>query len=362
MKNKLILIPMISLVFVGLTGCTSKKTSLTFGTHIQQSLDSLKPIESSTLLDKSYSDEVYLLATYQGQYSKDCLCWSTFQNVIVNYTNKYHEKVYLYDMDSYNKMEMNLGLDIYKDSTPALYIYQGREQLAKFSYKEERDNAIFAELDAEAMYTRVHNYVEKPVIYEVDDAYLSENLSSKDEVITMFVRRSCTDCSYSLNKVLIPYINKKDINKEIWYFDLEDYYLLSKDQNATSAEQSSYQQIKDKYGLSESNGGSLGYSSGFVPTTQYYKNGVLKDASVFFNDEVSKKEDGSYYISNSFYTSERLTSLSYCKHVKNNVLKGMNLGSDEVATTASGYTYWIQAKAAVYHTPLLEAFLNYYCK
>ena len=93
MKNKLVLVPLISLALVALTGCTIKKANLTFGTYIEQSLDSLKPIETSEMLDKAYSEETYILATYQGKYSNECLCWSTFQNVIVNYINKYHARV-----------------------------------------------------------------------------------------------------------------------------------------------------------------------------------------------------------------------------------------------------------------------------
>ena len=362
MKNKLVLVPLISLALVALTGCTIKKANLTFGTYIEQSLDSLKPIETSEMLDKAYSEETYILATYQGKYSNECLCWSTFQNVIVNYINKYHEKVSIFNMDNYGDLQINLGIEEYNDSTPALYIYQGKEQLAKFSYKNRGDKNIFNDIKAETMYERIHKYVNKPSVYEVNDDYLANSLKEPREIIALFIRTGCGDCHYSLSNVIIPYTNRFELSKEIWYLDLQDYYLLRNKEDATEEEKAQYQNIKDKYGLSESSNKKYGYGDGFVPTIQYYRYGILKDASVFFNDEIQEYDCESYIISNSFYTSERLTSLSYCKNVETNVLKGLTILNSEVATTKDGYKYWSQEKAAVYHTPLLEAFLDYYCK
>ena len=361
MKNKLLLVPILSLAFVALTGCTYKKATLTYGTYIEQSLDTLESIDTSELFSKANSEETYILATYQGKYSEDCLCWSTFQNVIVNYMNKYHEKVYLYDTDNYGNLHINLNIQEYNDSTPALYIYQGKEQLANFSYKKSNDKSIFSDLTGEAIYTRIHKFVDKPVLYEVNDGYLSDSINISSETIALFIRSSCPDCSYSLANVIVPYINKTSISKEILVFDLESYYRDSISSSSIEGNQK-YQNIKDKYGLSVSGSKIYGYGDGYVPTIQYYRGGYLKAASVFFNDEVSQKEDGTYYISRSFYSNDRLTSLSYCKNIDNNVIEGITLSHEDIAKTSSGYTYWSQEKAAVYHTPLLEAFLSYYCK
>ena len=360
MKNRFLLIHIVSLAFVALTGCADKKANLTYGTYIEQSLESLKPLETSELLNKVYSEETYILATYQKQYSEECLCWSTFQNVIVNYTNQYHEKVYIYNMDEYGDLQIGLKIEEYKDSTPALYIFKGKEQLAKFTYKDSKDKSIFSDIEAEAMYTRIHKVVNKPTLFEVNDEYLSDSISKSKEIVALFIRNSCPDCSYSLNNVIIPYINKTTINKEILVFDLENYFRQSVLSSTKS--QDPYQSIKDKYGLSKIANDVYGYGDGYVPTIQYYQDGILKDASVFFNDEVAQKEDGTYCVSRSFYTSERLTSLSYCKKVETNVLEGLVISEKDIAKTTSGYTYWLQEKAAVYHTPLLEAFLDYYCK
>ena len=361
MKNKLILIPVISLAFVALTGCTIRKVNLTYGTYLPQTIESLEVVGEMDIFSKTeYDNETFIVATYQSDYSESCLCWSTFQQVIVNYMNKYHEKVYLFDTQ--NATAKNLKMDQYKDSTPALYVYHGKEQVAKFTYKKSQDKAIFTELNAEPMYERIHNYVNKPGLYEVNDEYLSENLRKMEEANVLFIRGSCSDCAYAIPNVIIPYLEIVELRKEILYFDLEDYYTLQVSDSSTEEEKAQYQQIKDKYQLSESTNKTYGYYKGVVPTIQYYREGHLRDACVLFNDEISQKDDGSYYISNSFYSKERLTSLKYLNGVENNVLKGMNVDSEEVVTTPSGYTYWAQEKAAVYHKPLLEAFLNFYCR
>ena len=362
MKNKLILVPVISLAFAVLTGCTQERVNLAFGTYIEQSLETLETMDTSSMLNKVYSEEAYILATYQGKYSNECLCWSTFQNVIVNYMNTYHEKVSIFDMDNYSDLQIDLGIEEYKDSTPALYIYKGKKQIAKFTYKNSRDKNIFGDLKAETMYERIHKFANKPSIYEVNDEFLTNNLREEREAIMLFVRTGCGDCHYSLSNVIIPYTNRFELKKEIWYFDLQDYYLLHNKEDASKEEIAQYQNIKDKYGLSEVGNKVYGYGDGFVPTIQYYRKGILKDASVFFNDEISQKADGSYYISKSYYSSERLTSLSYCKDVENNVLEGMVINENEIAKTSYGHAYWSQEKAALYHTPLLESFLDHYCK
>ena len=186
MKNKLILVPMISLAFVALTGCADKKVNLTYGTYLPQNVESLKAIGDMDIFFRTeYYNETFIVATYQSDYSEDCLCWSTFKQVIVNYMNKYHEKVYLFDTK--NDTAERLKMDRYQDSTPALYVYHGTKQLAKFTYKNSQDKTIFTELNAETMYERIHKHVSKPGLFEVNDEYLSNNLSKMDEAITLFI-------------------------------------------------------------------------------------------------------------------------------------------------------------------------------
>ena len=365
MKKKALLSIVVPLLFVSLNGCSTRPAiRLTFGTELKQDIYTLKELTTAQLLDKAKNEkEVFLLATYQGKYSEECLCWNTFQNVIANYMNLTRDMVYVYDAQSQDESIKQLGIEKVEDSTPYLYIINGEQKLASFSYKNKKDKGIFEDIQGYTMEHRVRRIVKTPLMHYVGTDYTQSNaIKNTQGLIVLFMRRGCGDCSYVIPNVLIPYINTHKINFSIRLVDLQDLYDLSKKEDASEVDKAEYQNTKDLCQLSESANATFGYLNGVVPTLQYYERGELKDACVFFNDEIAQKEDGSFYISNSFYSEERLTSIKYANNVENNVLKGMDLNSEEVITTTSGYTYWAQEKAAQYHKPLVEAFLDTYCK
>ena len=359
MKKKIIcLLPLICLPFA-LSSCTKEHVVLTYGTYIESTIQTLKEIDSDELDNRLSKGENLLLAAYQGQYSDECLCWDTFKNVIVNYINTYHEEVFLYNAQEQSETISKYKIQKFSESTPILYIFKGYKQIASFSESKKQDKSIFNEKNAKAMYNRVHQFVEKPTMYYVDDDYLQSNLAEQFESILLFIRNSCGDCKYLIPNAIIPYINVCRNQIDIWLFDLEPYRELQKVAEDGSTP---YDDIKNKYLLSESANPQHGYQQGVVPTMQYYQSGKLKDATVYFNDVVSQNAEGKYYISDSFYTQERLSHTKYDKQMLNNVLKGMELSDDDVAFTSNGDPYWIQEKAAMYHTPLLHAFLDKYSR
>ena len=371
MSKKYILSLLTPLLFASLIGCStnednpSNKARLTYGTEIQQDLSTLKELSNQDLYNKSFNEqEVFLLAVYQGGYSEDCLCWSTFKNTIVNYMNKWNEIVYIYDAQKQDDSLKELTIEKYNESTPCLYIFDGKEKLACFSYNNKNDKKIFEDTkECKVIKERIHEVVNRPLLHYVYPDFVQHNeIKYHSSLLFLFIRSGCGDCKYVIPNVIIPYINSHDLEIGIRIVDLQPLYDLSKKEDATEEEKGQYQEMKDLCHLSEKGARGYGYSNGVVPTLQYYKTGGLEDACVYFNDEISQKDDGSYYVSNSFYTEERLTSLKYVDNVKNKVLKGLSLSSDDVAKTSSGYTYWLQEKAAQYHTPLLEAFLDYYCR
>ena len=96
MKKIVLLLPVLILPL--LTSCKKEKATLTYGTYIQNTIYSIKELTSAELLTKAKDDqEVFLLAVYQDEYSEECLCWQTFENIIAKYINTYHEFVYTYD-------------------------------------------------------------------------------------------------------------------------------------------------------------------------------------------------------------------------------------------------------------------------
>ena len=265
--------------------------------------------------------------------------------------NTYHEKVYLFDMSSADGfVKSGMHIKEYKDSTPALYIFEGKSQIAGFSYKNQNELDIFEDLSGKTMYEKVHEKVNKPVMYEVNDQYLSENLSKKEEALVFFMRNGCGDCSYVLPNKIIPYITTCKTKKEMLVFDMESIYQASKLETPAEGEKTQYELLKDKYGLSASANPTYGYINGVVPTIQHYKKGIVDDATVYFNDVVSEKEGGVFYLSDSYYSEERIPNLKY---YNGRVLKGMVI--NEAIKTASGYTYWSQQEASKYHSPILES-------
>ena len=360
MKKKFVLLLLSTLAFGSLAGCSTSKSALTYGTLITQDLNSLKELSNQELSSKAKNEnEVFLLAVHQGIYSEGCNCWTTFENVITKYMNKCHDLVYVFNAQKQDDSVSTLKIDKMEDSNPFFYIFKGEKILAKYSYKNSKDKVLFE--DADKMEEKVRAKVKSASMYYVDDIYLSENLSKKDKSVVLFMRRGCDDCSYVIPNVIIPYINKHSLKENLWLFDMQDVYNLSKNEAATEEEKAQYQALKDKYGLSTSSNNTFGYQQGVVPTIHYYEKNILKDASVFFNDVVSQKEDGSFYISESYYSEERLNNLSFLKDVKfTSKLESMTIDSNSAMQTKSGSYYWNQAVAAKYHTPILEAFLSEY--
>ena len=360
MKKKGLLFILIPFVLSTLTSCTKHECYLTYGTLINQDINSLKTLSNEELYDKGFNEyETFLLAVYQGTYSEDCTCWMTFQNTLVSYMNKYHGYVYLFDAQGQDKTLSRFGIDKNNNSDPDFYIFNGYHRIAKYSYKNNKDQKLFSNVDL--LNERINKVATKPHLYYVNDDYLKKNLTKEDKSLVLFERRGCGDCHYVLPNVIIPYIYSHDLTKNIWVFDMQDAYELSKSETATDEEKAQYQSLKDYYGLSEEANKTFGYQKGVVPTIQYYENGVVKDTTVFFNDEVAQKEDETFYVSNSFYTEERLVNLSYLKDKSfETVLLNKAITSENVMQTKSGGYYWLQEDAAKYHTPLLEAFLDYY--
>ena len=348
-----------------LSSCNSskEKVKLTYGNYATQTISSLTELDTEDLYNRLLvEEEVLILATYNDSSSEDCLCWSTFQNVIVNFINKYHEQVYVYSTKNADDSLRELKLNNTDNSKPGLRIYKGKKKVAQFYYSNINDQKIFEDTTAEYMYSKLHDYIEKPSLYYVDKAYLDNKIATKnDDFAVLFMRNGCGDCKYVIPNVIIPYINKNELKKDVLLFDIQSYYDLAKNESATEEEKTQYQTLKDTYYLSETASDKFGYEKGVVPTMQYYDKGVLKDASVYFNDSIEQKEDGSFYVSKSYYTEERLPNLSYLKDANViKVLQGMTIETKYAMQTKSGSYYWLQADAANYHTPLLKAFLDYY--
>ena len=175
-------------------------------------------------------------------------------------------------------------------------------------------------------------------------------LSYKDKAIFYAYKTTCPDCKDATTKVLFPYLNtKSELQTKIFILDIDKY-----------ANNMIYQDVKDELELSNKYNEAFGYDTGYVPPFQYRENGVIKDASVFYNDSI-EKQDNLFVVSNSYYTTERRNNTSYTYEP----LKGMTIDKQYVGEYEdSGVTkyYWKTENAFTYHKPILESFLTTYVK
>lgn len=332
-------------------------TLLTYGTYLVHTIDDLKELNTDELSEKANAEEVFLLAVYQGEYSETCHCWTTFKSVVASYVDNYHEQIYLYNAHNQDETISDLKIKKVSESTPMLYIFKGKEQIGFFSYSSKKNKNIFEDTTGKALNEKVHQVVGKPKMYYIDETKLDELKESSTKTVVMYMRNGCGDCKYTIPNVIIPYITNNYCNS-LYLFDMQYYYDLAKYYDSESSLHYEYDRVKEKYQLTQKSNANHGYLNGVVPTFHCYQSGQIVGSSVYFNDVISQKEDGSYYISDSFYSEDRLTSNRCYAHVNTNVLKGMAINNEDVITTASGYAYWSQEKAALYHTPLLKAFLD----
>ena len=359
MKKYVLLLPLLLIPL--LTSCDDDKVPLTYGTYIASSINSLKELSNEELLVKTRDEkETFLLAVYQGDYSYSCQCWTTFKNVVSNYINTYHECVYIYNAHSQDDSLANLKIEKLDYSTPYLYLFKGEKIIAKYSHANSKDKNMFEDTTGGAMKTKVHKVALKPSLYYVDEAFLNAEERKNEEIAVLYIRNGCSDCKYVLPNVIIPYIKDHALAKPIHLFDMQYYYDLKNKETASDEEKAKYQDLKDHFGLSEKGNATFGYQNGVVPTLQYIKKGEIVDATVYFNDEIAQKEDGSFYISKSYYSEERLKSVKYLKGCNfPTKLEGRTI-NEGVLQTENGAYYWAQNVADRYHKPILQAFLDYY--
>ena len=351
MKMKTVkFIPLIVLTASSLMGCnTDNRFAITYGTYV-----------STTAIDLSYEQfvakfnhsENMIVATYDGELSPGCSCWTGFKAIIDSYVNKTNTVVYKIDRKEFEDKTEKFGITLLASSDPTLLIT--KEGTIKAEYLKSKNNeALFTKYDS--FVSTLDKVVKKPRLMLVNQDYLDNALYvstganySKNQIV-YYLRETCGDCSYCTPHVLTPYFSKNNNRQEILCIDIDP---LRVDMTAYTA-------FKTAYKLTAEGDATYGYDAGVVPTLQVWNSGRLVDACVYFNDSVAKDEQGKWHVSNSYYTNERVADLKYT----NTVLMGMEIKEEEVTTIEEyNYSFWNQDAAAVHHDKILTSFLDYYVK
>ena len=110
-----------------------------------------------------------------------------------------------------------------------------------------------------------------------------------------------------------------------------------------------------------------GYDSGYVPTFVRYAPGdankasCIVDAPVYLNDAVSFV-NGEYIVSKSYYTIERKDLLEFFGNSTSieKIIEGKVIPESDVSKINDSMFIWKREKAALFHDPIIKAFLDAY--
>lgn len=342
-------IPLIILTASSLMGCRSdNRFAITYGTYVSTSAINLS---YEQFIAKLNHNENMIVATYDGELSPGCSCWTGFKAIIDSYVNKTHTIVYQIDRKEFEEKE-RFGITLLASSDPTLLITKEGEINAEY-FKSKNNEALFTKYDS--FVSALNKVVKKPRLMLVNQDYLdnalyvSSGANYNQNQIVYYFRETCGDCSYCTPHVLTPYFSKYNDKQEILCIDIDPM----------RADMTAYAAFKTAYKLTAEGDATYGYDGGVVPTLQVWKSGQLVDACVYFNDSVTKDEEGKWHVSNSYYTEERVKNLKYT----NTVLMGMELKDEEITTIEEyNYSYWNQDAAAEHHNKILTSFLDYYVK
>lgn len=312
-------------------------------------------ITTSTFETMMNNEENFLLFTY---YSFDdevsCGCLSTSGSIMRQLSNKYNYKFYSLVTGNLedNYLKEKLGFGKADTQHARITLFEGKNRRAAFSYDSKDDYPLYGDVDR--FNQAILKYAKAPSLFYVDQDYLDTNVVGKEnnESIVMYVWNSCDDCKFLLPNKVIPFIYKNEI---------KDIFVLDLDEVAHRDFSGEYAQILAKYYVSDRGETiyhkNFGYDRGFVPTTQYWKNGILTDATVYFNDDYALVPGSNdYEIIRSFYSQERASKLSYLDNVEVKVLQGKRFGNSSMEKTE------IKNELIKMHDPLFNAFMNKYIK
>ncbi|MFA7032477.1 MAG: hypothetical protein WC201_02835 [Bacilli bacterium] len=367
MKKTLWLLPLLCLLTGSLSSCSLKdKVRLTYGSYIQSDLTALDSF--SELQEKmigSEKGENFLLATYL----KDsvCGCWdSSFEPVLKQYIYEEHVIVYKISNDLFNSSNEerlnDWGITRMTGTSPSLVLVKDGKAKKEFFYNSQ--DTFFSKYNP--FKEKIDEYVLNPNYYFVDQDILDDAIENDDKVLVHYMWDFCPDCTYCAPQVLFPYTNNHDFTLKMYIIDigaLTGYDPTSDSPFANfSTSNEEYVTFLREHQMSVAGNETYGYDRGFVPTTQYWENGTLIDADVYFNDSLTL-ENGVWRVTSTFFTNDRVANLHYLDGVETTVLEGLIINQENVNAPLdinNTIGYWNKDAASVYHNPLMEAFLNTY--
>ena len=380
MKKQAVLffLPFLAVSAFGLSSCGEDvhEVPVTFGRLFDPTLKDeaiFDVIAYSDLSTRLGNKENIVVVVYNK--NSTCACWHSFRDDFLRpYISGRNLRVFAIDYREFDGKDY-LGLNVKTDTEDVAVFENGvlaYQQLDTAETEFSTDYEVFKEwMDAR---------IRPATMVYVTEVQMDALYAGTTPFLIYFGRGTCGDCKYVDENFLKQYYDET-ANTQISYV-LETavegiYYYNNVKPDATAAVGSdgynAYVQwcdFKDKYGMSARYDADYGYNTGYVPTFEYINpdgagttnnadsaNQVIESADVYFNDTLSAvNADGTYTVSDSFFTDERVGKLAYLENFTGTrVLKGHAV---QAADGKGGS--WSRTAAAVCHDPLLKAFLDYY--
>lgn len=349
MKKLILFLSTLSILSAGLISCGQSYTK--YEISYKSAVDDLHTLSYKSFAQKmndKENGEGFVLCIYSSL-SPSCSCWTEFRNYLkYHYIPDTNALFYVIGTGEFSGQE-TYGVNI-NAAMPSLCFFNKGKLIKQFNYNEHK--SIFQSTTYSEFKRLMDDYVtqQNNLFLYPDYQSATAGIITKEQAIFYPFKTSCGDCKSAGTEVLFPYLKGKDLTCKIYLVDIDKY-----------AGTEEYASIKEKLWMT-SKTKDFGYVDGRVPTFQYWEDGAIVDACVYLNDFIAKDtETGIYTISDSFFTAERQSSLSYLEDVETTVLKGKEIPSDQVIEYGGEY-YWKTANAVVYHKPLLQAFINKYAK
>ena len=231
--------------------------------------------ESASLIELNYSEveakiikkESFILYIKQA----GCMSCKAFAPILESWINETKINVY-----SIERARIPNDSKLHFRFTPTVQIFKDGEMIDSqdpVNTKTKMFNNI----------TELKKYFNKYVIENnqlfISDATLDSMIENKETFLIYFSWKSCGDCQMMNKMFLDEYLyDTKDKNQTLYVIEVDPWRSQKTDNPEV------WENFTSKYHLSKVSDDEFGYRTGVVPTIQYYVNGELNDAVVYFND------------------------------------------------------------------------------
>lgn len=275
--------------------------------------------------------------------STTCGCWRDFEAIINDYITTYKVPCFRMEYDSIEDVYTQFSIPTISKSTTTFIIYD-KGQLKQCINSNDQTNIM---KDKKTFIKYMEENIIRPGCYLITKEQYHVIKNSGQNAVIYFLRSECGDCKAINPGILKNYVAKHQDANKIYCVDCQPYW-----RNRSAEDYQSYLDTKDELGLSVKNNPTYGFGNGVFPFFSYIENGNYASGCVIYNDTITK--DGSkYIISESYFSKERVSNLSYTKKV----LEGKTLKEKQLNI---GYGIsWKHEYADRYYQGILNSFLDY---